>query len=75
MDMIWCMSKKVNKDIKNIVKKVDFPTTVKEAEWPDERICTFCGKIEKNQKIEWARSVFTGKWVCMKCFNEKIRNG
>ncbi len=39
------------------------------------RKCTFCGKIEKNQKIEWARSVFTGKWVCMKCFNEKIRNG
>ena len=39
------------------------------------RVCKFCRHVEKDGKVEMCRSVVTGDWVCMKCFNEKIRNG
>ena len=39
------------------------------------RTCKFCKYIEKDGKVEMGRSVVNGDWVCMKCFNEKIRNG
>ena len=39
------------------------------------RVCKFCRDVEKDGKVEMCRSVVTGEWVCMKCFNEKIRNG
>ena len=39
------------------------------------RVCKFCRHVEKDGIVEMCRSVVTGDWVCMKCFNEKIRNG
>ena len=38
------------------------------------RKCKFCLLQEKDDKAEMIRQVSTGDWICMPCFNDKLRD-
>jgi len=41
------------------------------------RKCQYCDYIEKNPEAIMAQSVYTGLWVCIKCFEkrQKVKTG